>query len=187
MTHAAAATVGPSPGTTHGAHHGPAWRLILGLGGNLGQPPRAFQEALAALAASHRVLLVSRLYRTEPEGPSQPRFWNMAALLEPAAPLLELLEQCQDLERRAGRDRDRVPRWGPRPLDLDLLIARGLVHRGPRLELPHPRLTSRAFALVPAAELAPGWRHPVLGATLGELAQRLPASGPGCLLGTSVT
>jgi 2-amino-4-hydroxy-6-hydroxymethyldihydropteridine diphosphokinase len=147
-------------------------QILLGLGGNLGDPPEAFNQALAALSERHQIVALSRRYRSEPEGPPQPRYWNMAALLEVAAPLLQLLDQCQELERKAGRIRDPAHRWGPRPLDLDLLMARNLAHRGPRLLLPHPHLIRRTFALVPAAELTPNWRHPAAGATLGELARQ---------------
>lgn len=147
-------------------------QLLVGLGGNLGDPPQAFNQALAALSERHQVRAVSRRYRSEPEGPPQPRYWNMVALLEVTAPLLELLDQCQELELRAGRIRDPAHRWGPRPLDLDLLMARNLAHRGPRLLLPHPQLVRRAFALVPAAELVPDWIHPAAGTTLGELARQ---------------
>jgi 2-amino-4-hydroxy-6-hydroxymethyldihydropteridine diphosphokinase len=147
-------------------------QILLGLGGNLGDPPQAFNQALAALSECHQVLAVSRRYRSEPEGPPQPRYWNMAALIEVAAPLLQLLDQCQELEHKAGRRRDPAHRWGPRPLDLDLLMAHSLAHRGPRLILPHPLLVRRAFALVPAAELTPDWVHQTAGCTLGELARQ---------------
>ncbi len=145
-------------------------RLLLGLGGNLGQPRLAFAAALAALARRHRLVAVSALYRSPPLGPPQPPYLNLVALVEPSRGLLELLDDCQELERAAGRRRVAEVRWGPRPLDLDLLLAEGVVHRGPRLELPHPGLDRRGFALVPAAELAPAWVHPTRGAPLAELA-----------------
>ncbi len=146
-------------------------KLLIGFGGNLGEPPGAFSQALAGLAERHRVLAVSQLYRTEPEGPRQPRYWNLVALLAATTSPLELLEQCQALEQAAGRRRTAGCRLAPRTLDLDLLIAESLVHRGPRLELPHPRFARRAFALVPAAELAADWWHPLVHRRLGDLAQ----------------
>jgi len=145
-------------------------QLLIGFGGNLADPPQAFRAALETLAEVHDVLRVSWLYRSAPQGPPQPRYWNMAALIEACSPLLELLESCQHLEDRAGRDRRLEQRWGPRPLDIDLLMAPDVVHHGGRLELPHPRLHARAFALVPAAELAPDMRHPFLGTSLADLA-----------------
>ena len=153
-------------------------QLLLGLGGNLGDPPTAFQRALRSLAARHQVVAVSRLYRTEPEGPPQPRYWNMVARLQVGASALELLEQCWSLELEAGRQRDAGGRWAPRTLDLDLLMARSLVHRGPTLQLPHPRFARRAFALVPAAELAPGWQHPFVLRSLAELSQDALRANP---------
>ncbi len=145
-------------------------RLILGLGGNLDDPPAAFQGALDALGRFVRVVTVSSLYRSDPIGPPQPRYWNMAALLEIAVPPVELLDRCQELEAAAGRDRSREVLWGPRPLDLDLLLAEGIIVLGARLILPHPRLLERPFALVPAAEAAPDLLHPLADRTLAELA-----------------
>lgn len=164
-------------GNGFGIGNGGAMELLLGLGGNVGDPPSAFRAALSALDREHRVVALSRLYRTEPEGPPQPRYWNMAVRLELEVPLLTLLDTCQGLERRAGRERSAEVRWGPRPLDLDLLVARDVVHRGPRLELPHPRLLRRPFALLPAADVAPDWSLPGSGRTLGELAAEVSRAG----------
>ena len=145
-------------------------RVVLGLGGNLGKPEAAFAQALEALAGVGRVAAVSRLWRTRPIGPSQPDFLNAAALIDwPAGPR-SLLSHCLELEAEAGRDRAQEERWGPRALDLDLLLAEGVVCRGPNLELPHPRLHERRFALEPAAEIAPNWVHPLLGWTIEDLA-----------------
>jgi len=146
-------------------------RVIIGLGGNLGDPPAAFRRAIAGLGVVHRVEAVSHFYKTRPVGPPQPDYWNGAALIDASTDLLELLRLCHELEAAAGRHREGAEHWGPRPLDLDLLLAEGVVHRGPRLVLPHPELHRRAFALVPAAELAPAWIHPLIGKTLAELAE----------------
>ncbi len=151
-------------------------RVIIGLGGNLGDPPRSFAAALTALALEYRVLSRSSLYRSDPVGPPQPRYWNAAAVIESGGPLLALLARCKTLEDVAGRRRGGV-RWSPRPLDLDLLMADGAVHRGPRLHVPHPRLRERAFAAVPGAEVAPEWVHPHVGVSLAELARSLPSAG----------
>lgn len=156
--------------------------IVVGLGANLDDPPSAFAVALAGLALEGRVVAVSRLWRTRPLGPAQPDYLNAAALVAwPNGPW-RLLESCRVLELAAGRRRTDEERWGPRVLDLDLLIARDLVARGPRLELPHPRLHERAFALVPAAEVAPDWKHPLVGNTLAELAAAAVADDPGALL-----
>jgi 2-amino-4-hydroxy-6-hydroxymethyldihydropteridine diphosphokinase len=157
-------------------------RVLLGLGGNLGEPAAAFRRALAALAAEGRVERVSRLRRTRPVGPPQPDFCNAAAtVVWPRRPR-ELLVRCRELEAAAGRQRSREERWGPRALDLDLLLAEGLVCRGPLLELPHPRFHERRFALEPAAEVAPGWLHPLFGLTVSELADRQRAREPDAIL-----
>ncbi len=152
---------------------GTAIRVILGLGGNLGNPPHAFEVALEALAERHSVIALSGLYRSEPVGPPQPRYWNMAALLEIGSSLLELLDLCLELEAEAGRDRSCEVTWGPRPLDLDLLLADGVVCRGPRLVLPHPHLLERSFALVPAADVAPEWIVPGMGLSLRQLGEEM--------------
>jgi 2-amino-4-hydroxy-6-hydroxymethyldihydropteridine diphosphokinase len=152
--------------------------ILIGLGGNVGDPPRTFKEALASLGRTHRVAATSSLYRSRPVGPPQGDFFNMAALLEATVDVAALLAECQGLEVSAGRDRDPEARWGPRPLDIDLLIAAGVVRRGPRVELPHPRLAERAFVLVPAAELVPDWVHPIVGRTIGELAEEAVVRDP---------
>lgn len=157
-------------------------RVLLGLGGNVGDPGSAFRDALEVLATDGWVDAVSRLWRTRPVGPAQPDFLNAAVLVcWPYGPR-ELLARCRQLELDAGRDRSAEPRWGPRALDLDLLLAEGLVCRGPALELPHPRFYERRFALEPAAELVPDWVHPLLGLTVGQLADRQRAREPDAIL-----
>jgi len=157
-------------------------QVVLGLGGNVGDVAAAFAEARSRLEKWSRVLAASRLFRTAPVGRAeQPDFLNAALRLEVECNLRELVKQCQMLESEAGRDRSTEARWGPRPLDLDLLLARDVVHRGPCLELPHPRFHERAFALVPAAEVAPDWLHPLLGHTLDRLAEQAARRDPSSL------
>jgi 2-amino-4-hydroxy-6-hydroxymethyldihydropteridine diphosphokinase len=158
------------------------FRVILGLGGNTGEPASAFRHALDALARDGRIAAVSRLWRTRPVGPPQPDYLNAAAVVSwPAGPH-SLLARCRQLEAAAGRDRSTGERWGPRALDLDLLLAEDLVCRGPTLELPHPRFHERRFALEPSAEVAPDWRHPLLGLTISELVNRRRAREPDAIL-----
>lgn len=143
--------------------------VVVGLGGNLGDPPTAFSAALRELDRRHPVVALSSLYRSPAEGPSQPDYLNAAAVVDADLSPRRMLAVLHRLEAAAGRDRGREVRWGPRPLDLDLLLAEHLVCRGPRLTLPHPRLDRRAFALAPAAEVAPSWVHPLRGVTLLDL------------------
>lgn len=144
--------------------------LLIGLGANHGDVLSAFAGAVAGLGREVRVLARSNIWRSAPLGPPQRDFMNAAVLVEVAAHPHLLLGLCQHLEAEAGRDRSREPRFGPRPLDLDLLIAPRLVIESATLTLPHPRLAERRFALAPAAELAPDWLHPRLHCPLKELA-----------------
>lgn len=134
---------------------------FIGLGANLGAnggtPERQIAAALAALAvlAESRLVAVSPLYRTRPIGPiAQPDFINavagLATRLQPAA----LLQALQRIEAAQGRVRD-GPRWGPRTLDLDLLLYADQCLQAPGLQVPHPRMHQRAFVLVPLAAIAP--------------------------------
>ena len=157
-------------------------QLIVGLGANLGDPSETFRAALASLACEYTILGVSNIYRTRPVGPEQPDFHNLAVVFDAGCPPSEVLESCRDLETDAGRDRKREERWGPRVLDLDLLLAESVVCRGPSLVLPHPRFHERAFALAPAAEVASEWMHPILGLTVGDLASTALRADPGAII-----
>ena len=148
-------------------------QILIGLGGNLGDVAAAFAAAAADLARTCRVMARSQLWRTAALGPPQPEYANAVLLIETDCDPLRLLVRAQWLELSAGRDRGREARFGPRPLDVDLLLAPGLVIESPALVLPHPRLAERRFALLPAAELTPGWVHPRLHRTVAELVDRL--------------
>ena len=157
--------------------------IIIGLGGNVGDVQTAFNQAVKALGENGEITVLGRssLYRTAAVGPEQPSFLNTAIMVTAEISARNLLSLCHQIEAAAGRDRSREKRWGPRVLDLDLLISDSVVCRGPFLELPHPRLAERAFALIPAAELVPEWIHPLKGRTLAELAKRVLAEDMGAV------
>ena len=154
-------------------YHGSKMHLMIGLGGNLGDPATAFAQALDALADDAWVLFTSRLWQTRAVGPEQPDYLNAAAVISWPGDPRSLLARCRELEKAAGRDRTMEERWGPRVLDLDLLLAEDFICAGPGLQVPHPRLHERRFALEPAAEVAPGWIHPFFGQTVAELAEAM--------------
>ncbi len=133
----------------------PLRRAWLGLGGNLGDVEAAFRRALVALAdAGVEIVRESSVWRTAPWGHvEQPVFLNMVVEIRTAFEPLELLDRCQALEIAEGRVRQQM--WGPRPLDIDILMVEGLTMKTPRLTLPHPRKRERAFVMLPLAEIAP--------------------------------
>ena len=138
-------------------------RAYVGLGSNLGEREATLWKALEGLGATERieVVAVSSFRETDPVGVvDQPRFVNAAAALETSLPPRELLERLLDVERSLGRDRAVEERWGPRTVDLDLLLYGGESIDEPGLEVPHPRLTERAFVLEPLLELDPNLRLP---------------------------
>lgn len=150
----------------------------VGLGSNLEDPRRQILDAFDALATipCTRVAQCSRLYRTPPWGKlDQPAFVNAVARLETRLGPRELLDALQAIERSAGRERSE--RWGPRVLDLDLLLHGEAVIDLPGLRLPHPNLHERAFVLVPLAELAPGLRLPPRGPRIVDLLEAVDRSG----------
>lgn len=131
-------------------------RAFLGLGGNLGDPAAAMGAALRFVDSSQDadVVAVSSLYRTPPWGMTdQPDFINAAAELSTSLEPRALLDLCLEAERRLKRVR--AERWGPRPIDIDVLVFADRRLRQPGLEIPHPRMLERAFVLVPLAEIAP--------------------------------
>ena len=142
-------------------------RAYVGVGANLGDRARAIRQALAALdaRAGVAVVAVSTLRETEPVGYlDQPRFLNGAAALETDLGPRELLDALLEVERELGRVRGEGPRYGPRPIDLDLLLHGDVVLEEPGLVVPHPRLHERRFALEPLAELDPALVVPGRGA-----------------------
>jgi 2-amino-4-hydroxy-6-hydroxymethyldihydropteridine diphosphokinase len=149
-------------------------RAYVGVGTNLGDRWAHLALAARALAAAPRVSLLraSRVLDTAPLGPPQPRFLNAALELETGLTPPQLLALLQAVEGEALR-RPSV-RWGPRSLDLDLLLVGALVVSAPRLTLPHPGIASRRFVLQPLAELCPDLAVPGTGRTVAALLAAAP-------------
>lgn len=134
------------------------WQLVyLSLGSNLGDRQSYLAKALDQLAANPEVKLtaVSSLYETDPVGDKdQDSFYNCVVELKTSLPAGELLQFCQKIELELGRLRTR--RWGPRTIDIDILLYGSLKQDDPNLILPHPRMAERNFVLVPLREIKVG-------------------------------
>ena len=146
----------------------------IGLGANLGDPRLQLEEALARLACTEEieVVKVSSFYLNPPLGPpDQPWYVNAVAQVLTRLTPEELLRVLHRVEQELGRERRE--RWGPRLIDLDLLLYNGIILSGPDLQLPHPEMVNRPFVLMPLAEIAPQAWHPVLQKTAAELLAEL--------------
>lgn len=146
-----------------------AGRVYLGMGSNLGDRRLHLSRARDRIGAlpDTRLRRQSCLYETTPIGPEQPCFLNAVVEVETALSAPALLDSVLRIEREAGRERGE--RWGPRSLDIDLLLHGSLVCRDPGLSVPHPELPRRGFVLVPLVELAPDLQVPGLGQTTSQL------------------
>ncbi len=151
-------------------------RAYLGLGSNLGDRELNLLAAVERLRLLGDVVKISRPYETDPVGyTDQPRFLNVAVLLETTLDPVPLLAALKRVEADLGRVE--TVRYGPRTIDLDILVYDDLILQTPELTIPHPRLTERAFALVPLAEIAPDLAIPGTGLTARELAERVDGRG----------
>ena len=155
-------------------------QAYLGLGANLGDRVASIYRALALLASPQCTLIqTSGFYESEPWGVvDQPRYINAACKVETGLGPHELLNRTKAVETTLGRVQG--VRFGPRPIDLDILIYGALRIDTPRLEIPHPMMLQRAFVLMPLSEIAPGLRHPTSGRTISQHLSDLLAgqSGP---------
>ncbi len=155
-------------------------RALIALGANLGDREATLRAALGHLASQTDITLLSasRWHETVPSGgpTGQPEYLNGAALFETTLPPEEFLARLQSAENRLGRTRQQ--RWGPRTLDLDLLLYDDVMMRSSTLELPHPRLVVRRFVLEPAAEVAADMKDPRTSWSIDQLLQHLSTAKP---------
>jgi len=155
-----------------------AWTAVyLGFGSNIGNRIKNLERALASLAAQPgiRVISTSSLYETEPVSfRDQGWFINQAVGIETTLPPFELLRVTQHIENSMGRTR--AIRWGPRSIDIDILLYGDLIIDHDGLTIPHPRMTERRFVLVPLAEIAPSLMHPKIGERIRAILIDTPAN-----------
>ncbi len=145
-------------------------RVYLGLGSNLGDRHARIDEAIERIGAIEGVEVVasSSMHETKPVGgPDQPDFINAACAIETLLTPREILDHARRIEDAMGRTRE--VHWGPRTIDIDILLADNTVVSDEGLTVPHPRMTEREFVLAPLAEIAPEARHPQKNMSVREL------------------
>jgi len=151
---------------------------LLALGGNVGDVRTTLEAAVERMCDGATVRLIARSsdYRTPPWGvEDQAPFVNLCLRVATELTPHALLDRALGVERSLGRDRRHERRWGPRPVDIDILAYDDIILDGPRLTLPHPRLFERAFVLVPLAEIVPD--RVISGITVRDAAGRVDAAG----------
>lgn len=133
--------------------------------------------ALKVLSQADNIVLehISPFYQTVPIGPPQPDYINACAILQTTLAPLALLDRLLQVEQQFGRVRREF--WGPRILDLDLLLYGDRMIDHPRLRVPHPHMTERAFVLIPLADIASDWVYPPTGQTIATLLQSVSQTG----------
>lgn len=150
--------------------------VLLSLGTNLGDKGVNLRRAIMGLTGVLQVTAVSRTYQTPPWGLlDQPAYWNLCLAGQTPLSPHDLLIFAKTLETRLGRQPGR--RWGPRLIDIDILFYDDLCLDTESLTIPHPRLTERAFVLVPLLDIAPRWLHPLTGYTMQQHAALVSAVG----------
>jgi 2-amino-4-hydroxy-6-hydroxymethyldihydropteridine diphosphokinase len=147
-----------------------SYRVFIGLGSNVGQCEKFLNKAVAELknVRDTKVVWASSVYETDPVGKTdQPKFLNAAVEIETQLQPNELYEEVKAIETRLGRTK--TERWGPREIDIDILVYDGLVFQDEEVTVPHPEMERRKFVLVPLKEIAPDLVHPISGMTMEEL------------------
>ena len=152
-------------------------RIYIGLGSNLADPADQLRSAIAALGQLPQTSLagVSAFYQSDSLLPGQPRYTNAVAAIDSSLAPIKLLDALQAIENAQGRER--LERWGPRTLDLDILLFGDRLIDEPRLKVPHYQIQERAFVLYPLAELAPQDLRLADGRTLTDLLAACPFVG----------
>jgi 2-amino-4-hydroxy-6-hydroxymethyldihydropteridine diphosphokinase len=151
---------------------------LVALGGNVGDARKTIRKAIEIFCDGEEVWLRKRSsdYKTPPWGVTdQPPFINAALIVATGLPPRALLERAHAVERIFGRNRETEERWGPRTLDIDLVAYNDLIMNEPDLVLPHPRLSERAFVLVPLAQIAP--ERLIAGQRIADAAQSIDRTG----------
>lgn len=148
--------------------------VALAIGSNLGNRLEMLRRAVVELERHGFIISeMSRVWETAPWGViKQPRFLNMCVLTESKLEPEDMLQELKTIEQNLGRNK--TERWGPRIIDLDIVMLGDEIVDTPRLRVPHPRMQERTFVLVPLAEIAPNMVNPKLGKTIKELLYSLP-------------
>ena len=162
--------------------------VYISVGSNMGDSLENCRKALAGLDATDtvRVSSVSRFYHTAPmEYSDQPWFVNAAAVIQTSLDPVQLLALLKSFEIQFGRKKDGI-RFGPRPLDFDIIFYNDMVMNTPELEIPHPRMHNREFVLRPICDLAPDLMHPVFDKGICQLLDELKPQNQQCIVMNAV-